>query len=162
MRELIRLCNRNEMDEIYQIINDAAVAYKGIIPNDRYHEPYMALNELEEEMDDGVIFWGYTDSNDQLIGVMGLQDKGEVSLIRHAYVRTIHRNSGIGSKLLEHLMNLTEKTILIGTWQSASWAIKFYVKNGFELVSAEDKVKLLNHYWNVPARQIETSVVLKK
>ena len=148
------------MEEVYSIINDAATAYKGIIPEDRYHDPYMSIDELTHELNDGVEFWVYEQEN-RIIGVMGIQDKNDVSLIRHAYVRTNQRNGGIGTKLLTHLMELTEKPILIGTWAAADWAIKFYQKNGFKLVgSSVDKEKLLKKYWNIPARQIETSVVL--
>jgi N-acetylglutamate synthase-like GNAT family acetyltransferase len=156
---MIRLCNSMDTEEIYQIINDAAEAYKGVIPDDRYHEPYMTMEELNNEITEGVVFWGFEENN-KLFGVMGVQDKRDVSLIRHAYVRTNQRKSGIGTKLLSHLMALTKKPILIGTWDSADWAIRFYMKNGFNLVSPDEKKKLLNTYWNVPERQIETSVVL--
>lgn len=158
---MIRLCHKHEVEEVYQIINDAATAYKGTIPDDRYHEPYMSLDELICEINDGVVFWVYEEENN-IIGVMGIQDKADVSLIRHAYVRTNQRNGGIGTKLLTHLMDLTKKPILIGTWAAADWAIRFYKKNGFELVSSEAKEQLLKTYWNVPERQIETSVVLAR
>jgi N-acetylglutamate synthase-like GNAT family acetyltransferase len=157
---MIRMCNSMDVEEIYLIINDAAEAYKGVIPNDRYHEPYMSSEELNNEISEGVVFWGY-EQNNKLLGVMGIQDKRDVSLIRHAYVRTNQRKSGIGTKLLSHLSALTNKPILIGTWDSADWAIRFYLKNGFTLVSLDEKQKLLNTYWNVPERQIETSVVLR-
>lgn len=156
---MIRLCNKHEVEEVCRIINDAATAYKGTIPDDRYHEPYMSLDELINEINDGVVLWVYEEDN-KINGVMGIQDKSDVSLIRHAYVRTNQRNSGIGTKLLTYLMGLTEKPILIGTWAAADWAIRFYKKNGFDLVSSDDKEKLLKTYWNVPERQIETSVVL--
>jgi N-acetylglutamate synthase-like GNAT family acetyltransferase len=156
---MIRLCKKDENEVISEIINDAAKAYKGVIPKDRYHEPYMSLNELKEQIEDGVIFWGYENRN-ELVGVMGIQEKGEVSLIRHAYVKTDQRNNGIGSKLLLHLNELTDKPVLIGTWEAAVWAINFYRRHGFELVSNEEKEILLRKYWNVPNRQIETSVVL--
>lgn len=157
---MIRICNSRELEEIYQIINDAAKAYKGVIPEDRYHEPYMSLEEVSREISDGVVFWGYED-NGKLLGVMGIQDKNDVALIRHAYVRTNQRKSGIGTKLLTHLASLTNKPILIGTWEAADWAINFYLKNGFTLVSADEKRELLYRYWNIPERQIETSVVLR-
>lgn len=158
---MIRLCNHTEIEEIYSIINDAAQAYKGVIPEDRYHEPYMSLEELREECEDGVEFWGYEEEeNGMLLGVMGIQQKGDVSLIRHAYVRTNQRKGGIGTKLLSHLVGLTDRPILIGTWASAEWAIRFYRNNGFQQVSPEEKRLLLHTYWNVPERQIETSVVL--
>lgn len=156
---MIRLCEGKDIDEIHAIINDASAAYRGIIPEDRYHEPYMTMEELEHEITSGVIFWGFED-NDQLIGVMGMQDKGEVMLVRHAYVKTNQRNNGIGSKLLCHIMELTDKPILIGTWKTATWAITFYQKNGFSLASDEEKERLLRKYWSIPERQIETSVVL--
>lgn len=156
---MIRMCNRMDVEEIYLIINDAARAYKGVIPDDRYHEPYMSMEELNHEISDGVEFWGYEENN-KLLGVMGIQDKKEVSLIRHAYVRTNQRNIGIGTKLLSHLTTLTNQPILIGTWEAADWAIKFYLKNGFTLVLPDEKKKLLKTYWNIPERQIETSVVL--
>lgn len=144
---------------ILAIINDAASAYKNIIPADRWHEPYMSEQELQTQIDDGVEFWCYLDNN-EIIGVMGIQDKTDVTLIRHAYVKTSARNSGIGGKLLHHLAELTTKPILIGTWADATWAINFYKKHGFNLVSHEEKERLLRKYWTIPLRQIETSVVL--
>lgn len=155
----MRLCDRSDMETVLAIINDAAHAYKGVIPEDRYYEPYMSLDELTREIEDGVVFWGLEDEN-ELVGVMGIQDKGDVVLIRHAYVRTAQHGSGIGTKLLFHLCALSDKPILIGTWASAAWAIQFYIKNGFHLVSEKEKNQLLHTYWNIPERQIETSVVL--
>src|SRR5258706_63995 len=125
---------KKDFTQIFEIINDAASAYKGVIPEDRWHEPYMPAKELQDQIDDGVIFWCYAE-NDMILGVMGIQDKGEVSLIRHAYVRTSARNKGIGGILLRHLHTLTAKPILIGTWAEATWAIEFYKKHGFRLVS---------------------------
>ncbi|SET22090.1 GNAT family N-acetyltransferase [Paenibacillus sp. NFR01] len=156
---ILRLCSDKDEEAIYSIINDAATAYRGIIPTDRYHEPYMSRDELIHEKNSGVIFWG-AELDGQLIGVMGIQDKGEVALIRHAYVRTNSRQGGIGTKLLHHLTRLTAKPILIGTWEAAAWAIAFYEKNGFKQVPGERKTALLQQYWNVPERQIQTSVVL--
>lgn len=156
---MIRLCEKTDEERIYQIINDSAQAYRGVIPEDRYKEPYMSRHELAQEMEDGVIFWGFEDGG-QLCGIMGIQDKNEVALIRHAYVQTISRQAGIGTKLLNHIRQLTDKPILIGTWESAAWAISFYVKNGFTLVNRDEKRSLLHKYWNVPERQVETSVVL--
>lgn len=155
----IRLCGQEDQHTIYEIINDAAQAYKGTIPEDRYHEPYMTAEELRNEMEDGVVFWG-VEIEGRLVGVMGIQDKGDVSLIRHAYVRTMQRSGGIGTKLLDHLISLTDRPVLIGTWSAADWAIRFYEKNGFRRVTTAEKEELLRQYWNVPARQIETSVVL--
>ncbi|MEJ9160704.1 GNAT family N-acetyltransferase [Paenibacillus graminis] len=156
---MIRLCEKKDEENMYQIINDAAKAYQGVIPADRYHEPYMSRDELVREIQDEVVFWGFED-NGELCGVMGIQDKGEVSLIRHAYVRTAQRQGGIGSKLLKHIIERTSKPILIGTWEAANWAISFYIKNGFRLVPADEKRNLLSKYWSIPERQVETSVVL--
>ena len=148
-----------DFEEILIIINDAASAYKGIIPADRWHEPYMSAQELQKQIDEGVNFWCFI-QNGAIAGVMGIQDKQDVTLIRHAYVRTNVRNKGIGGKLLHYLSGLTKNPILIGTWADATWAIDFYKKHGFRLVAAEDKEGLLRKYWNIPSRQVETSVVL--
>jgi N-acetylglutamate synthase-like GNAT family acetyltransferase len=156
---MIVASTNKDLTQIYEIINDAASAYKDIIPADRWHEPYMSESELQGQINDGVKFWCYLE-NDLIIGVMGIQDKGDVTLIRHAYVRTIARNKGIGGKLLQHLSMLTTKPILIGTWADATWAIEFYKKHGFRLVSFREKEELLRKYWSIPLRQIETSVVL--
>ena len=156
---MIRKCTDSDFQTIVEIINDASIAYKGVIPEDRWHEPYMPEEEVRHEIEDGVDFWGFESEGD-LLGVMGIQDKGDVVLIRHAYVRTRFRKRGIGEALLLQLENLTEKPILIGTWKAASWAISFYEKNGYTLVSEEDKNRLLQKYWSIPERQIETSVVL--
>ena len=156
---MIRQCIQKDFEEILVIINDAAQAYKGFIPDDCWHEPYMAEDYLLHELNDKVLFWGWEESG-QLTGVMGIQDRGDVTLIRHAYVRTAQRNRGIGSQLLRNLQTMTDKTILIGTWAAATWAISFYEKNGYALVSTAEKNRLLKKYWKIPARQIETSVVL--
>jgi len=156
---VIRLCQQTDMDTIHEIINDSARAYRGHIPEDRYHEPYMPKEQLLSEITDGVVFYGYEDEG-QLVAVMGLQDKGPVILIRHAYTSTEKRHRGIGSSLLEHLLGMTAKPVLIGTWRDAEWAIRFYEKHGFKLVSKEQKEKLLTEYWSIPERQVETSVVL--
>lgn len=156
---MIRQAFIEDFRTIYDIINDAAIAYKGIIPADRWHEPYMSEEELSEQIQDGVRFFCYTNEND-IIGVMGIQDKKEVNLIRHAYVRTKLRNQGVGSELLKHLIVESDKPILIGTWKDAAWAVKFYQKYGFSQVSEKEKDFLLKKYWKIPARQIETSVVL--
>ena len=158
---MIRSCHDGDVAMIHAIINDAAQAYQGVIPQDCWHEPYMPLQELRQEIRDGVVFWGAVE-NQELSGVMGLQDKGEVTLIRHAYVRTQRRNAGIGSRLLQHLESITDKTLLIGTWAAAAWALSFYRKNGYQLCSELEKNLLLRKYWNVSDRQIETSIVLAK
>jgi len=156
---MIRLCNDSDFEAIYEIINEAAEAYRGVIPKDRWHEPYMGRDELAHEISDGVTFWG-AGSEDQLAGIMGIQDKGDVTLIRHAYVRSGTQKQGVGTALLNHLEKITEKPVLIGTWASATWAISFYQKNGYQRVSQEEKTRLLRKYWTIPDRQIETSVVL--
>ena len=156
---MIRQCSDDDFEMIYEIINDAALAYKGIIPKDRWKEPYMSREELRHEIDEGVVFWGYEEDG-KLKGVMGIQDVQDVTLIRHAYVRTAERNKGIGSKLMSHLRQMTDRPILIGTWADAVWAIRFYEKHGFRMVSTEEKNYLLKKYWSIPERQVETSVVL--
>jgi N-acetylglutamate synthase-like GNAT family acetyltransferase len=156
---MITRSKATDFKDIYDIINDAASAYKGIIPADRWHEPYMPEEELRGQIEDGVQFWCYVE-NGKVIGVMGIQDKSDVTLIRHAYVRTTERNKGIGGKLLRHLSELTSKPILIGTWADAAWAIDFYKKHGFKIVAADEKERLLKKYWKIPPRQVETSVVL--
>jgi N-acetylglutamate synthase-like GNAT family acetyltransferase len=156
---MIRLTTKNDFEMIYEIINDAAMAYKGVIPEDRWHEPYMSSKELQEQLEDGVIFYCY-EENHCMLGVMGIQGKENVDLIRHAYVRTQQRQKGIGGLLLEYLIENSTKPMLIGTWKEASWAIHFYEKHGFFLVSKEEKNTLLPAYWRIPKRQIETSVVL--
>jgi GNAT superfamily N-acetyltransferase len=156
---VIRRCTEDDFEIIYSIINDAATAYKGVIPADCWHEPYMPQEELRDEMDAGVVFWGHEEGG-ELIGVMGIQDVQDVTLFRHAYVRTKLRNHGIGGKLLAFLYDQTKRPVLIGTWSAADWAIRFYEKHGFRLVSHEEKNRLLKKYWSIPERQTETSVVL--
>ncbi|MDR2038559.1 MAG: GNAT family N-acetyltransferase [Bacteroidales bacterium] len=144
---------------IYEIINDASIAYKDHIPADRWKEPYMPMDELKHEINEGVVFFCFEEEN-EILGVMGVQDVLDVKLIRHAYVRTNRRKGGIGTRLLHYLTDNQEKTILIGTWKDAKWAIDFYLKNGFREVTEEEKNILLKKYWNIPDRQVETSVVL--
>jgi len=156
---MIRICGPDDLDAIFAIINDAAQAYRGVIPADRWHDPYMSRDELEAEIADGVVFWGL-ERDGALTGVMGIQDKGEVALVRHAYVRSADRRAGIGGALLEHLERREQKPILIGTWAAAAWAIRFYEKRGYRLVTEQEKDRLLAKYWRVPPRQVDTSVVL--
>jgi GNAT superfamily N-acetyltransferase len=156
---MIRPCDDTEFDTIYEIINDAAQAYRGVIPADRWKEPYMPKEELRHALDEGIVFWGYEEDG-ELIGVMGIQPVQDVTLIRHAYVRTAEQNRGVGGKLLAHLRTQTDRPVLIGTWADAVWAIRFYEKHGFRLVSPEEKVRLLRRYWSIPERQVATSVVL--
>ena len=156
---MIKKCTEADFEVMLEIINDAAVAYKGRIPADCWHEPYMSREELNHEIEAGVSFSGFEDEG-RLIGVMGIQDKGEVMLIRHSYVRTSHRNQGIGTRLLRMLESTTDKFILIGTWADAAWAIAFYRKNGYTVLSEEEKTRLLKKFWAIPDRQVEASVVL--
>lgn len=156
---MIRPCTEADFDVIHEIINDAAQAYRGVIPADRWHEPYMPKEQLREEIAAGVVFWGYEDEG-VLIAVMGIQDVQDVTLIRHAYTRTARRGQGLGSALLTHLRGLTTRPVLIGTWADAWWAIRFYEKHGFRRVTQEEKTRLLTKYWSIPERQVETSVVL--
>ena len=156
---MIRRCRGSDTPAVCAIINDAALAYKGVIPSDRWHEPYMPLEELREEISRGVEFWGCEEDR-RLVGVMGMQQVKEVTLIRHAYVKTKMRNHGIGGKLLDHLLKQIKGRILVGTWKAADWAIRFYEKHGFQLVGEAEKNRLLAAYWQIPKRQIETSVVL--
>jgi GNAT superfamily N-acetyltransferase len=155
----VRPCRDNERMDVLAIINSAAEAYRGVIPADRWHEPYMSPDELEHEVAAGVAFWGY-EAEGELVGVMGIQPVRDVVLIRHAYVVPVSQGRGVGGELLEHLRSLTTRRILIGTWAAADWAIRFYRRHGFELASPEQKGELLKAYWTIPDRQIETSVVL--
>lgn len=156
---MIQKCNKEDFKEIWRVINDGAAAYHGIIPADRWHEPYMSEEELQTQITEGVQFWSYKEGK-EMQGVMGIQDKGAVTLIRHAYVRTADRSKGIGGKLLLHLSAISSTPILIGTWADATWAIQFYQKHCFRLVSEKEKEVLLRRFWSIPDRQIETSVVL--
>jgi GNAT superfamily N-acetyltransferase len=151
----------SEFKVIFDVVNEAAQAYKGIIPADRWKEPYMPLEELREEVADGVEFYGWKE-NDRVIGVMGIQKVKDVTLIRHAYVLTNRQRSGIGAKLFEHLLRLAETAdVYVGTWEAAWWAIAFYEKHGFQRTSREETNRLLQAYWKIPERQVETSIVLK-
>jgi N-acetylglutamate synthase-like GNAT family acetyltransferase len=158
---MIRKLSSSDFDSILKIINDAAQAYKGVIPNDLWKEPYMSSEELKREINAGIVFYGLVE-NDTLLGVMGIQPVKDVTLIRHAYVLTKYQRKGIGGKLLKYLIGLAKTSeILVGTWANATWAIRFYEKHGFKLVSSKEKDELLRTYWNIPERQIETSVVLR-
>ena len=156
---IIRKCTDHDFETIYEIINEAAQVYKGVIPEDRWHGPYMPREELRSEIQDGIEFWGI-EQDGHLAGVMGIQDRGDVTLIRHSYVRAKAQKKGIGTELLQHLEQLTDKPVLIGTWADASWAIFFYTKNGYILLSKAETVELLQKYWSIPERQVTTSVVL--
>lgn len=156
----IRRCG-DQTAEILSIINLAAEAYRGVIPPDRWHEPYMAESELRQEIESGVEFWGF-EAQGRLLGVMGIQPVRDVDLIRHAYVLPGNQRSGVGSSLIEHLQRISSRRMLVGTWAAASWAIDFYRRHGFLLTAEEEKTRLLTAYWNIPQRQIETSVVLTR
>jgi GNAT superfamily N-acetyltransferase len=156
---MIRRCEKGDSEVIWTIINDGAQAYRGVIPADQWTEPYMSREEMQGEIDDGVVFWGFEDGS-ELVGAMGIQKVQDVTLIRHAYVRGDWQKRGIGAGLLSHLRGLTEDPILIGTWADAVWAIRFYEKHGFRVVGLAEKDRLLKKYWKISERQRETSVVL--
>jgi len=156
---LVRKSVEADLSSIFAIVNAAAQAYRGVIPMDRWHEPYMPKDELVREIAEGVIFW-VAEEEGALLGVMGMQDKGAVALVRHAYVAPTTQRKGVGTRLLRHVQGLADKPILIGTWADASWAIEFYRRNGFTRVPDGHKNHLLRTYWSIPERQIETSVVL--
>jgi GNAT superfamily N-acetyltransferase len=155
----IRLCRDDERPAILAIVNAAAEAYRGVIPPDRWHEPYMPAPELDREISTGVVFWVY-EVDGAVVGTMGIQPVRDVDLIRHAYVLPGNQRSGVGGALIGHLRSLSTRRMLVGTWAAAEWAISFYRRHGFELVSPERKTALLKSYWTIPDRQIETSVVL--
>ncbi len=155
----VRRCRDDEREAILRIVNLAAEAYRGVIPADRWREPYMPASELDEEIAAGVTFWGY-ESDRELLGVMGIQAVRDVDLIRHAYVVPGRQRGGVGSSLLDHLIGVSTQRMLVGTWAAAEWAIRFYRRHGFEPVTPEQKTALLASYWTIPDRQIETSVVL--
>jgi len=156
---VIREIGDGDFAAVLAIINDAAQAYRGVIPADRWREPYMPASELQAEMADGVMFWG-AEHDGPLLGVMGLQDKGEVALVRHAYVLGTMQGQGIGTRLLRHVESITHKPMLIGTWSDATWAIEFYERRGFTLLANKVKDAVLRQYWSIPERQAATSVVL--
>ena len=156
----LRPIRDEERDQVLAIVNAAAEAYRGVIPEDRWHEPYMSADELDREVAGGVEFWGIEDDEGALAGVMGIQAVRDVDLIRHAYVRPGLQGGGIGRRLLEDLTARAERPLLVGTWAAATWAVRFYERNGFELVTREEKDRLLQTYWDIPQRQVQTSVVL--
>jgi len=156
---MIRPCDDDDLLDIYAVINDAAHAYRGVIPPGHWKEPYMRADELRAEMGAGIRFLGYR-LGEQLVGVIGLQDVLDAALIRHAYVRTAYRNQGIGGQLLAELRARTDRPLLVGTWAAARWAIRFYEKHGFHLVPEQTRRRLLTKYWSLPSSQVEESVVL--
>jgi N-acetylglutamate synthase-like GNAT family acetyltransferase len=156
---MIRRCDNRDFEQIWAIINDGARAYKGVIPEDCWTEPYMSRKELQHEIDKGVVFWGYEEGGN-LAGVMGLQHVQDVTLIRHAYVLTKRQKRGIGAHLLSHLQELAKGAVLVGTWADATWAIRFYERYGFRMVGSAEKDRLLKQYWTISERQNEVSIVL--
>jgi GNAT superfamily N-acetyltransferase len=157
----IRPCRDDERETILAVVNSAAEAYRGVIPADRWHEPYMSAAELDAEIAAGVEFWGYEEDG-ELVGVMGIQPVRDVDLIRHAYVSPARQRGGVGAALLAHLAQARTRPTLVGTWAAAEWAIRFYERNGYALVAPERAAALLEAYWSIPARQVETSVVLAR
>jgi len=157
---MIRRCTPDDFATIHGIINEAAEAYRGAIPADCWHEPYMTTSALKTEISAGVEFWGWEDSG-AIVGVMGIQVVRDMTLIRHAYVRTGHQGRGIGGALLDFLAPRANAPLLVGTWADAVWAIRFYERHGFRLVATAEKDRLLDTYWSIPARQRDTSVVLE-
>jgi GNAT superfamily N-acetyltransferase len=157
----IRPCRDDDRDAMFAIVNAAAEAYRGVIPPDRWHEPYMPRDELYAELDAGVVFWGY-ESDGELLGIMGIQPVRDVELIRHAYVKPGNQGSGIGSALLEHIAQRSTRRMLVGTWAAAEWAIRFYRAHRFEPVGPAATAALLKAYWTIPERQIASSVVLAR
>ena len=156
---MIRDCNVADVDAMLDVINEAALAYRGAIPADCWHEPYMTKSDLLSEIAAGVSFAGF-EQDGMLVGVMGLQRVRDATLIRHAYVRKSHQNAGIGGRLMQWLGARVSGLLLVGTWADATWAIRFYERHGFRLVSPEEKDRLLRTYWTISNRQRETSVVL--
>jgi len=159
---MIADCKAADFADMLAVINDGAEAYRGIIPADCWHEPYMAAEDLSREISAGVAFRGAFDAAAGLTGVMGAQPVADVVLIRHAYIRTAWQRQGIGSALIRDLLARAEQPVLVGTWAASVWAIGFYQKHGFDLATAAEKDRLLRFYWRIPERQIETSVVLAR
>ncbi|MHB8613685.1 MAG: GNAT family N-acetyltransferase [Candidatus Dormibacteraceae bacterium] len=155
----IRPARDDDHKSILAIINAAAEAYRDVIPADRWHEPYMPAAELDHEIEAGVAFWVY-EADGALVGAMGMQPVRDADLIRHAYVIPGNQRTGVGGALISHLRARSPRRMLVGTWAAADWAIRFYERHGFRLVSPESKTELLKAYWTIPDRQVETSVVL--
>jgi len=161
---MIRECTVEDAERICAVVNEAAEAYRGVIPDDCWHEPYMPLDELRREMA-GMTFFGWDDPDGQaasgLVGVMGYQPLGPVTLVRHAYVLSTRQGEGIGGRLLEHLLAMSSGRLLVGTWKAATWAVRFYESHGFRRLSDAESQELLRRYWEIPQRQRETSLVLE-
>ena len=157
---MIRPCAEDDFARILAIVNAAAEAYRGVIPDDRWRVPYMPAEELSTEIEAGVAFYGHSSGEDDLVAVMGVQPVRDVILIRHAYVTPSHQRAGLGSALLEWILARQDRPVLVGTWAAAEWAVAFYERHGFARVPEVEKSTLLRRYWSIPERQIETSVVL--
>jgi N-acetylglutamate synthase-like GNAT family acetyltransferase len=157
----IRRCAPSEGPAVLAIVNAAAEAYRGVIPADRWHEPYMPSDELEAEIAAGVEFWGY-EADGELLGVMGIQPVRDIHLIRHAYVARAAQRRGIGGALLDRLLADIDGRVLVGTWSAAQWAVDFYLRHGFAQVGPERTAELLREYWSIPERQVASSVVLER
>ena len=159
---MIRKYTKRDISKILHVINDASLRYKGVIPDDCWHEPYMSKHELIDEFNDGVCMYGFHDNN-KLIGVIGTQEVKDVILIRHAYTLTSYQNKGTGSAMLEYLLKKNQNSrLLVGTWKNAEWAIRFYEKFDFILHGKEQSTLLLKKYWKISSKQIKNSVVLEK
>ncbi|MEO8629618.1 MAG: GNAT family N-acetyltransferase [Betaproteobacteria bacterium] len=156
---MIRSCTDHDLRDIFDVINDAAMAYRSVIPAEHWQDTYMPIDALTREIGGGVRFWGFM-LNQQLVGVIGMQDRTDATLIRHAYVRTEYRNQGIGGQLLAELRAHSRFPLMVGTWAAARWAIAFYRKHGFHQVSPTAGQKLLRKYWTVSPAQMKSSVVL--
>jgi N-acetylglutamate synthase-like GNAT family acetyltransferase len=158
---VIRPATVSDFNAILAVVNDAPQAFRAFIPDEDWHDPYFPAEELASEIAAGVRFWVWEDAV-EIVGVMGIQDVRDMTLIRHAYVRTGRQREGIGGQLLEHLLALAERPVLVGTWADATWAVRFYERHRFRLVTPEEKDWLLREYWDIPERQVETSVVLAR
>ena len=159
---MIIKCKKKDISQILYIINESSIKYKGVIPKDSWHEPYMTKLELENEISNGVCMYGFK-KNNKLVGVMGIQELKQVTLIRHAYILSAYQRLGIGKSLLQYLFKINlNSNLLVGTWQKAIWAIEFYKKFGFTLHNRKQTIYLLNKYWTISSNQIENSVVLEK
>ena len=159
---MINEYTKKDISKILHVINDASIIYKGIIPDNCWHEPYMSEQELIDEFGYGVLIFGYH-YNNKLIGVIGIQDLKDVVLIRHAYTLTSYQCKGTGSALLEYLLKKNQNSrLLVGTWRNATWATRFYEKFGFILHAKDQSTLLLKKYWKIPSNQIKNSVVLER
>ena len=159
---MIGKLTKKAIPNILNVINDAALRYNGVIPDNCWHEPYMSEQELVSEFNDGVHMFGYNQNN-RLVGVMGIQKLKDITLIRHAYTLTHYQGTGVGKSLLNYLLKINQNIcLLVGTWRNATWAIQFYKKFGFKIHTKKQTIQLLKKYWKIPSNQIENSVVLEK